>query len=109
MTNLRLTNYPEALRDGNFVAVCSHLKDNWAACWGDGGVAKNASDEALAPAGVHVPQTAFFHFSAMCGACASKVDRSEIEFRRVKFYNGALNFGWWEFQPTRNLGRPKKA
>ena len=94
------SNRPLNLKDGDFVAVCPHLPIAGFPIWGAGGKASNQADDL---------QIAYFHFSVMCPRCASTaVDHTKIEFRRAKFYDEKLNFGWWEFQPNRDPGRPKK-
>jgi len=89
-------NSPKTLKPGNFVAVCIHFpKWKGTAIWGPGGLARNPDGM-----GTH------FHASVMCPKCIR--DRRFAEFKRAKFYDGMLNFGWWEFQANPNPGRPRK-
>jgi hypothetical protein len=91
--------FPDTLKEGNFVAVCPHIdieKDE-VPHWGPGGdgISEDGKRETI------------FHLSAMCDECKAAIDRP-IECFRAKFFGGKLHFGFWEFVPTRNPGRPKK-
>lgn len=93
------------LKPGQFVAVCRHLYGEGNPVpiesvnhWDVGGKARNLDKPA---------QTTTFEATALCAQCA-KSDRSTIEFHRARVFGNSLNFGWWEFQPTRNPGRPNK-
>lgn len=91
---IKLLDYPESLKPGDFVAVCPHLDaGSVGGNWAPGGQATNSERG-----------TSFFNFRVLCGRC---VGSESVEFRRAKFYDGKLNFGWWRFEPSA-IGRPKK-
>ena len=96
---IELSNYPKELKTGQFVAVCTHLPCSGNEHWLEGGKALEIDPEANNNA-------AYFSYSVVCGQCV-ELDRFTIEFRRAKFYNGKLNFGWWQFETKAYPGRPK--
>lgn len=92
---MRVLSFPEHLKNGDFVLACPHFKVDESgvvalpsACyWGSGGKAKNDKGETVTVAA-----------RVWCNKCANVLE-SSIEYRRVRFFGGKLNVGWWAFDP----------